>query len=612
MSAFVKESMRPTAAKGKGHGHKLSAMLAEAWSEQHRLQQFDDCAALESEKEPLFVESECYKLGFCHCGQGTNGSIGKQTVFFHKKLVTLLKPYLFTKTKRTPKSERIAGDPEAKKKKKEYTKARKAVMKGFLVMELVPLPTEGKGPSCSSELLETLCDGAVEAPEDLVAPRFHEWLALASQKVSSSTLPRVVQEPLPGKSVWLHIGYCNYKTMHFTGLPMMCQSVQNHASDDAAKMEADLCVPDPVEPVSSFDFLMKHVSFELKYQARFWALQATSAVLTAAKMVPNRMVARPFPGIPPLVVWQGKSLELWERDELSKKKKQKKAGEKKRKQPVAATRRALQFPEPEGKSKRLRLSHTGADSAAEAPMIQVLDDTHELEFDEAGVPKDGDADNSSSSSSSSSDSLDTSSSSSQTPDQDVDDNGLFLEFATPGTGGAWQEEGAEEEEPETDPCVDPDKVMPASAVESKPGDVEAAPVDAAEPSSSRVRGPGPADSRQSADVLSVPGCGELRYHSTTRNVVAFCAAHRDRDCRRSRTVVPNARRAGQGRPIGLLVAWLQDPDSHEGPNSRTFVHPFDKRQEARNFFDRLPDSGLFGQCERPREAGEGPEPERIP
>ena len=111
------------------------------------------------------------------------------------------------------------------------------------------------------------------------------------------------------------------------------------------------------------------------------------------------------------------------------------------------------------------------------------------------------------------------------------------------------------------------------------------------------------------DVIKISALGELRYHKKTKNIVAHCSAHED-DCRRSRTTVGNSRRPGQGRPIGLLVAWLRDPDSHgEG---RFLVHNHADRKAAREYYNKLPGAEQFGNNERKQDAGEEEEPKQIP
>lgn len=584
----------------KGHGHGLSSMLSDSWSAQHRLQPFSECEQLLVPDS--FVESECYKLGFCHCDrEGDAQKSGMQSVFFHKKLVALLRPYLFTKKKHKKKDTATCALPVAQSTKKEHTKARKAMMKGFLIAEFVPMDADKPPCEESNVLLDE--QEVLQIQQDTLP--FNQWLALASQKVSTTTVPHVAQKPLPGKSVWLHVGYVNYKTMSISGLPLLCDSLQNHGQDDADAMQALLRVAEPLQPLSTLDFFKENISFGFKYQARFWAVQATDSILTANKMTAGQLSAKPFPGIPPLIVWQGQVLESWERDEESKRQKEKQKKQnanRKRKQPKRQTNRALVFPEP--KAKRLRAVRPGEGAVADsAPVDLIEDDLDEPDLDEADHDEPGseigfDPGNDDQSPSPSY----ATSSCSSGGRNDMD---LFMDFATETAidDGGVEEQG-EEEEMETDPCIEPE---PEKETE-KP--CEATSSGSAKPSSGSELAP-LGNTRETAEVLAIPGYGELRFHRTTNNIVAFCSAHRDEDCRRSRTVLPNSRRHGQGRPIGLLVSWLMDPESHKTPNAKRFVHPLAARQDARRWFDSLPRSVDFAKNERAVKAGESPEPEKI-
>ena len=74
----------------------------------------------------------------------------------------------------------------------------------------------------------------------------------------------------------------------------------------------------------------------------------------------------------------------------------------------------------------------------------------------------------------------------------------------------------------------------------------------------------PAQRDMNSDILVIPDFGELRYNAETKNITAFCKVHRNTDCRKSRTCIGSSARAraGRGRPIGLLTAWVLKPDSH--------------------------------------------------
>lgn len=129
----------------------------------------------------------------------------------------------------------------------------------------------------------------------------------------------------------------------------------------------------------------------------------------------------------------------------------------------------------------------------------------------------------------------------------------------------------------------------------------------------------PVARRPRADFeLQVPG-GTLRYYEGTNSVVAHCFRHGSQECRLTRTMnASTARgRAGQGRPIGLLCAWLEagmDPalrtaEAHK--QMRPFP-TFEQRRQARASVASVLGIQSFFDRERPPRPDEGAEPSALP
>jgi hypothetical protein len=121
------------------------------------------------------------------------------------------------------------------------------------------------------------------------------------------------------------------------------------------------------------------------------------------------------------------------------------------------------------------------------------------------------------------------------------------------------------------------------------------------------------------ETFEVPGFGELRFNQAQRTIIAVCScAQHAPDCRKSRTVVESllGARMGQGRPVGLLVAWLMDgPDhqdkaSHNHRSVQSLTH--DQRIAARSHFTQLPLSHQLLSYERHQRPNEDDEPVDIP
>ena len=117
--------------------------------------------------------------------------------------------------------------------------------------------------------------------------------------------------------------------------------------------------------------------------------------------------------------------------------------------------------------------------------------------------------------------------------------------------------------------------------------------------------------------------GKLRVYKHTGVLVAICGNPNHLDCRMERKLAahpsvksPNTARAGQGRPLGLLVHWLKSQFQYKthAAHIHSFKHSHDLRLEARNWFlDSLPpgDKEEILSLERPRRDGEDSEPQKI-
>ena len=172
-----------------------------------------------------------------------------------------------------------------------------------------------------------------------------------------------------------------------------------------------------------------------------------------------------------------------------------------------------------------------------------------------------------------------------------------------------------------------DEVLaPEAAVLDQPGPAEAA----QEP---QEEGPGPAEEegeaadepalaaegvvaqplRQRAEVkLEVDG-GLITFYATKNIFVATCRNELHGKCSLTRSALPG-RRKGQGRPLGLLKAWLcigQDLDSKEAHWSAETWPNFEARSYHRELLEALPGSFELLESERPQEPGEGAEPDLV-
>ena len=115
--------------------------------------------------------------------------------------------------------------------------------------------------------------------------------------------------------------------------------------------------------------------------------------------------------------------------------------------------------------------------------------------------------------------------------------------------------------------------------------------------------------------------GVLRYYEKLNQLVAHCpcASHGDR-CRLTRTTLAG-KLQGQGRPMGLLLAWAkhaadfatQQEHVHlQASDAAELVRSFETRSTARLEGMATPELAPFVAVERPQgEAEETEEPERV-
>jgi hypothetical protein len=133
-------------------------------------------------------------------------------------------------------------------------------------------------------------------------------------------------------------------------------------------------------------------------------------------------------------------------------------------------------------------------------------------------------------------------------------------------------------------------------------------------SSTRAKGP-----RERADVVVHFPNGKISFYqkSLSFETCCFCPGHDD--CRLTRSAKPSKwkTRLGQGRPLGLLVAWLMNTNSlgDKAEHCNAFVVmglSQEIRLAARDTLRGMPNGQALLDCERPLKDGEGPEPEDVP
>lgn len=131
---------------------------------------------------------------------------------------------------------------------------------------------------------------------------------------------------------------------------------------------------------------------------------------------------------------------------------------------------------------------------------------------------------------------------------------------------------------------------------------------------------GPGMGRKKCEWEVILTNGTLRFYRREDRVfiAAECARHANcvltRLCSESKGKAKN--REGQGRPVGLLMAWLSSWHLYHSGPEHVHMQPlpsFEDRQACRDVAKKLPGMRyLLENAERPRRPDEGEEPDFVP
>ena len=124
------------------------------------------------------------------------------------------------------------------------------------------------------------------------------------------------------------------------------------------------------------------------------------------------------------------------------------------------------------------------------------------------------------------------------------------------------------------------------------------------------------------DVLTIPVEGSEKLGKihmfelgARKEFFAICPCdHHAPDCRRYRTA-HGGRKVAQGRPLGLLAAWLHagcQPAIADRDDHKAFQPTREQRLAGRALVHADPNADLFLAFERPRRDGEESEPDGLP
>ena len=375
---------------------------------------------------------------------------------------------------------------------------------------------------------------------------------------------RAAHCPKPDKSsvqdMFFHVGYINFQTWLFTVMHLEHQLLD---CDVALKV---VCNEDGPCLSRVLPLLKARVDFQYEWKASFWVIRSNADRVQSADMIPGHMLAYPCEHTPELVVWKGSVMEA--------------LGRQQRAAAAAAAAAARQQQRPRGgrggargaqprhqqERKRRQPAVRVPDALADAfddqdSEVEAL--LQESSDDEIGVEVDADL---------------------QAADQQL------------------EEAPADEEDA---PARRP-RHVPAPAEEGEGGTLDESRVAAA---IVRVR------TGTELKLVLPDQQGEIHFYPKQRLLTAFCPCARHGDCRRSRTVNESSKpdRHGQGRPLGMLMAWLSAAGACATKEEHKRLSPdYEARLAARRLLQGLPGSEQMFEKERPTRRNEGDEPRTIP
>ena len=394
--------------------------------------------------------------------------------------------------------------------------------------------------------------------------------------------------------LFLHVGHINKQTWHFGVLLL-------ERLDGVEPMEPDMCPRGLVHVVHEFGRFRKQnavfsnmqliahfldATFSWQVSYRYLALQDETWSLEYNGSLPTL----PIPNVDSHVFWAGAEAEAKAKTEASKRKRkprpQQQRGRQKKVAAQASRRRQLRELEEDDEEPHVALEDDLDDADEAVASLDALD----LYAEEGESEDDAEAVSSN------------------------EDQHLVSEHASSGTpteddldlGDASEDEAADSGEgPAAEAAAVRDQL---EAIRVEPAAEAPPPLPAAAPAAGvRVQD----RSAANRTVFLIPDVGELRYYSKTHQISAFCPFRKDRhanDCRKSASTNPAQGRVS-GRPIGMLIAWLEL--ASECDCKMTHVHAcvptLAQRQAARRRFQSLPGWEAFAANEKPRENDREPE-----
>ena len=550
----------------------------------------DACPAAQ---DPVALKPKlCEQFGLCVC----RGN-GARALEFHRRFTALLRPYFTPPRKR--KDQTLSADQKARRS--ELLGNRRLLTQGFLVARLC-LKIEHKQVADTS----------------LAQERTSNWARVAAR----ASVSALCNTDLEDAEIWLHLGYVNFRNWFFSGLLLKrAGTVETAEGVRLTRLEVD--------PEARFDWclpLFHKVQFELPCFLQLHQIFSDEASLTDREMKPDWVLVSEFAAVPGFRVWKGEAEEA--QDRARKKPRSKPAGTRPKRPgssgpaASAAKRARRSGHQPLGVEDDPQQNNALEDVTVEEELEQEADAEDDLlqdelwredEDEDASVEGDEQGDDLALAA--------TESEASVLCDQDDENEDSANEEKDKDKDEPVEKADAAEEDASSSDDSDSEKFDPGSRRDAEPASGSAAP--ALRPRGTTSHGGAQRRRPKLAKDVAVHFAehGELRYNIRSKTIVAICgnkahgaACKRTRTCRKSNR--EGLQDAGQGRPVGLLAAWLMQSHKHSSSEAHREAIGFitsAQRREARAAFTAVPDAEAVLDMERKqsRKSGEGDEPDFI-
>lgn len=592
----LQEIMKPTATATKGHGDGILTALDETWRDRCVLSRHE--AAKKLDFSHSFRATECCQLAFCK-----HEGLGKQAFHMHNNLIKFLKPSIRAITQPRKKAVDKIDPSNAQKRKPVYPVARQLLDKGFAVIKIESVIPKDSATHTAPEFA-AVCDVGQDDEGNA------EWERFVQQRLALKG--ELQQEEQPCKKHWLHVGFMNHSSSTFSVLPLDCE---------AEGTRFDRVFVENVVALRSFEFFRDYIDFDVQWKCTLCRILCSNDVLTESEMVPGHpLTVAQMPATESAIFWRGRDAEeKFRAAEAARAAKAKKRGPSKRGKDSRPTR-------------QLKLTDVVNPPAKKEPAA-IEDKMHGIDSDSS----DSDSDSNSDSENRDSDS-DTKDETEATAANDENQRGAGAEFERqldeflqneevadlaqkPNQDSDEEHEVPDFKKHEVDdilratssasdhPALDANVADPAAASSSATAPAPPPPL----PKRAARRAHGVRDtSGANITRIEIPGHGELVYYHDLEAIQAKCTEPGHGDCRKQRTIKPGSK-AGQGRPIGLLVSWLMQGSQFpsQAEHSHSCKPSLDQRVEARNVFMGLDEAESFLAFERAKGSNEDDEPVRI-